>query len=668
METALPGAAREEAEMTVQAPSDYVWTPSPEFIAGTRETEFLHSLGLASLEELDALSRRDPPAFWDAVIKFIGLRFYKPYHTVMDTSAGIEWTRWCVGGLTNLVLNCIDRYRETPVYDREYLIWLGEDGARRNFTYRSFDERMSRFAFALKRLGVERGDVVALYMPLIPEALMAYFATIKIGGIVLPLFSGFGAGAIRDRLDLAKPKVVVTADGTLRRGQRVLMKPVLDEAVRGQDIPIVTVFRLGETVEWNRAIDHRWDDLMAAGDPGCPTEEMAADDPCILHFTSGTTGRPKGGIYTHIGIATKMGLDHGILTDFRETDRHFCMADMGWMVGSKLAVLPTVHGGGLIIAEGLPDYPEPDRFWALIAEHKATFTELSPALVRLMMTYGEERVRRHDLSTLRVIITGGEPWTERPWRWLFEVVGKGRVPIVNSAGGTEVSGSILQCDLHHPMKVGSFTISIPGMGADVVDQDGNPVPPGVFGELVMRQPSIGLIKGLWNEPERYIENYWRVIPGVWTHGDFASRDEDGQWYLHGRSDDTLKISGKRVGPAELENILMNTGRFHECAAIGMPHERKGTAVIMVCVPMPGVAAGPELALEASEAIANDLGRSFRPDRVLFVTDLPKTRNMKIMRRAIRAAVTDQPVGDTTALTNPQAVEEIRAVAGAARAG
>jgi acetyl-CoA synthetase len=648
--------------------SEYVWIPTPEFIAGTRETAFLNYLGLRSFEELDALARDDAPAFWDGVLKFIDLRFYQPYHTVMDASAGIEWTRWCLGGTTNLVLNCIDRHRETPHYDKEYLIWRGEDGADRRFTYRAFDGEMSRFASALKTLGVGRGDVVALYMPLIPEALMAYFAAIKIGGVVMPLFSGFGAGAIRDRLDLARPKVVVTADGTLRRGQRVLMKPVLDEALDGGEVKVVTVARLGVELPWNAAVDHRWADLVAAGDPSCPTEEMVADDPCILHFTSGTTGRPKGGIYTHVGIATKMALDHGILSDFRDSDRHFCMADMGWMVGSKLAVLPTVHGGSLVIAEGLPDYPEPDRYWALMAEHKATFTELSPALVRLMMTYGEQRVLRHDLSAMRVIITGGEPWTERPWRWLFDVVGKGRVPIVNSAGGTEVSGSILQCDLHHPMKVGSFTIAIPGMGADVVDPEGNPVPPGVFGELIMRQPSIGLIKGLWNESERYIENYWRVIPGVWVHGDFATRDADGQWFLHGRSDDTLKISGKRVGPAEIENILMNGGRFRECAAVGTPDEKKGASILLACVPMPGVVPGPGLEQEVMDAIAANLGRSFRPDRVLFVRDLPKTRNMKIMRRAVRAAITGQPTGDLSALTNPEAIEEIRAAALVANAG
>lgn len=645
--------------MSEETRSKYAWVPTPEFIAGTRETEFLKYMGLRTFEELDALSKSDPSKFWNGVLKFGGLSFYKPYHTVMDISGGIEWARWCIGGTTNLVLNCFDRYKDTPIFDKTYLIWCGEDGKERAFTYREFNELICRFASALKTLGAKRGEVVAIYMPLIPETLVAYFAAIKIGAVAMPLFSGFGAAAIRERLELAKSKILVTADGTLRRGQPVLMKPVADEAAQPLQMKIISVSRLGIDVPWNPKTDYHWDELIKNGDPSCATEEMPADDPCILHFTSGTTGRPKGGIYTHIGITAKMVLDHGILTDFRDTDRHFCMADMGWMVGSKLAVLPTVHGGSLVIAEGTPDFPEPDRFWSIIAKHRATFTELSPALIRLMMTYGEDLVRRHDLSSMRIIITGGEPWTERPWKWLYEVVGKSKVPIINSAGGTEVSGSILQCDLHHPMKVGSFTISIPGMGADVVDENGERVPPNVFGELVMRQPSIGLIKGLWNEPERYIENYWRRIPGFWVHGDFASRDEDGQWFLHGRSDDTMKVSGKRVGPAEIENVLMNSGRFRECAAVGTPHPQKGSAIIITCVPMPGIEGTPELAKEVSDWVARDLGKSFRPDHVFFVKDLPKTRNMKVMRRAIRAAITGQPAGDTSSLTNPEAIDDIR---------
>jgi acetyl-CoA synthetase len=650
--------------MTSAESSDLQWIPTKEVIASTRETEFLKANNLANFEEMAEWSRTHPGAFWDAVIKFGDLRFFEPYHTILDTSEGIEWARWCIGGKTNLVLNCIDKHRGTAAYDRTFLIWVGEDGSEREFTYRQFDEEMSRFASSLKGLGVGHGDVVALYMPLVPEALMAYFATVKIGGVVMPLFSGFGVGAVQDRLVLAGAKIVVTSDGTLRRGKQIPMKPIVDEAVEGLNVRIVTVDRLGLDQPMKGGRDFRWKDLVEAGDPNCPTEPMIADSPAILHYTSGTTGRPKGGIYTQIGLVAKTVLDHGILTDFRETDRHFCMADMGWMVGSKLAALPTVHGGSLVIAEGTPDYPTQDRYWQIMARHGVTFVELAPALIRLLMPYGDALVDKHDLSKLRIVLTGGEPWTERPWRWLFEVVGKRKVPILNSAGGTEVSGSILLCDLHHPLKVGSFSIAIPGMGADVVDDNGNPVPPGVFGELIMRQPSIGLIKGLWNEPERYIENYWRKIPGVWVHGDFASRDADGHWFLHGRSDDTMKVSGKRVGPAEIENAIMNTGRFRECAAIGSPHEAKGTAIIVACVPLPSIERGPELERFVSEAIARDLGKSFRPDRILFVEDLPKTRNMKIMRRAVRAAINGEAAGDISSLTNPEAVDAIRNLASA----
>lgn len=641
----------------------YQWVPTPELIAASRQTEFLKANGLRNFEEMAAWSASDPGAFWAAVIEYGGLQFYTPYHTVMDTSAGIEWARWCVGGTTNIALNCIDRHRGTPVYDKTFLIWQGEDGAERRHTYREFDELVCRFASALASLGVGIGDVVALYLPLIPEALVSYFATVKLGAIVLPLFSGFGAGAVADRVQLSGAKVLVTADGTLRRKQRIFLKEVADQAVTGMDVKIVTVDRLAD-VEYSRVggRDFAWDELLAAGKPDFPTQPMPADDPAVLHYTSGTTGRPKGGIYTHIGLVTKMLLDHGILTDFRESDRHLCMADMGWMVGSKLATLPSVHGGSLVIAEGVPDYPGTDRFWRLIERHRVTNVELSPALIRLMMTYGSEQVETCDLSSLRIILSGGESWTERPWMWLFEIVGKRKVPILNSAGGTEVSGSILNCDLHHPLKVGAFSIAIPGMGADVVDLGGNPVAPGEFGELIMRQPSIGLIKGLWKEPERYIENYWRRIPGVWVHGDFASRDEDGDWFLHGRSDDTFKVSGKRVGPAEIENTVMSSGRFRECAVVGEPDESKGTAIIVVCVPLAHDFDAAELERTLKQAVTASLGRSFRPDRVMFVKDLPKTRNQKIMRRAVRSAITDEPEGDTSSLINPESVEAIRQLA------
>ncbi len=655
--------------MTAARDCRFAWYPDPETIAQSKLTEFLEFASVPDTETLAQRSAADPGWLWDTVIRYADIAFFRPYDTIMDTRDGIEWTRWCVGGTTNMALNCIDRHRGTPVYDRTCLIWEGERGDGRRYTYREFDVEVCKLAHVLRALGYGKGDVVALYLPALPETFVAYFAIVKIGGIVLPLFSGFGAHAIRERLELAAAKALVTVDGTWRRGKQIPMQPILSEGIDGVGTlqHVLVIKHLGIPCDWVEGRDLWWHQLMAHAVPEADTEPMQADDPAVIHFTSGTTGRPKGCVYTQIGLVVKMVLDHGILTDFRETDRHFCMADMGWMVGSKSAVIPTVHGGSMLIAEGVPDYPEPGRYWKLIEKHRVTWVELAPALIRAQMRHGEENVRQYNLGCLRIVCSGGEVWTARPWQWLFEVVGQKRIPILNSAGGTEVSGSILLCDLHHPLKIGSFSIAIPGMGADVVDPAGNPVAPGEMGELVLRHSSIGLTQGLWNERERYLDSYWRVIPGLWVHGDLASRDADGHWYLHGRSDDTLKVSGRRLGPAEVENILMHTGHVAEVAVVGTPDPRKGTAIVAVCVLQKGVEPAAALARAFTDAVAHALGKPFRPERVLFVEDLPKTRNMKIMRRAVRAAITGEAAGDTSVLHNPETIDALRAVATTPRA-
>ncbi len=650
--------------MTTARDRNFVWYPDQDTIEKSKLTDFLRFAGLPDTEALTQKSAADPGWLWDTVIRFADIGFFRPYDRIMDDSRGMEWTRWCVGGTTNMVLNCIDRHRGTPLYDKTYLIWEGERGDCRTYTYREFDIEVCKLAHALKTLGYGQGDVIALYMPTLPETFVAYFSIVKMGGIVLPLFSGFGAQAIRERLELAEAKVLVTVDGALRKGKKILMKQLLSEVVHSVKTlrHVLTVKYLEEPCPWVEGRDIWWHELLDLASPEAETAAMKPDDPAVIHFTSGTTGRPKGCVYTHIGLVTKMVLDQGILTDFRETDRHFCMADMGWMVGSKSAVIPTVHGGSMLIAEGVPDYPEPGRFWKLIAKHRATWVELAPALIRTQMLYGDENVQQYDLECLRIICSGGEVWTEKPWQWLFEVVGKKRIPIMNSAGGTEVSGSILLCDLHHPLKIGSFSIAIPGMGADVVDQEGHAVAPREMGELVLKHSSIGLTKGLWKDNQRYLDSYWRIIPGLWVHGDLASRDEDGHWYLHGRSDDTLKVSGKRLGPSEVENVLMSTGKVAEVAAVGKPAVIKGTEIVVVCVLQPGIEPTTELERAFADEVARALGNSFKPARILFVEDLPKTRTLKIMRRAVRAAITGEATGDTSSLLNSEAIDAIRAVA------
>ena len=353
-----------------------------------------------------------------------------------------------------------------------------------------------------------------------------------------------------------------------------------------------------------------------------------------------------------------MSFDEGILSDFKQNDVHLCMADMGWMVGSKSATIASSHGGKMVIAEGVPDFPDEIRFWKLIEKYKVSWTELSPALIRSQMIKDKKKFEDLDLSSLRIVCTGGEPWTEKPWKWLFEFIGKSKVPIMNSAGGTEVSGSILHCCLHRPFKVGSFNAPIPGMSADILNHDGTKTKTNDLGELVMRKSSIGLTKSLWNDDKRYIDNYWSVIKNFWVHGDLASRDEDGHWFLHGRSDDTIKVSGKRIGPSELESAIIKTGKIKEVAAVGIPDEKKGSRIILSVVPLN--AKDPDMKEEyLNNLIIKDLGKSFKPDKIIFVKDLPKTRNMKIMRRVIKSCLVNQDPGDVSTLLNPESVEEIK---------
>jgi len=644
--------------------SKYSWEPTDFIFKKSRLTDFLNFVNVKNYDALETKSAKDPGWLWDNVIRFADFEFFKPYEKIMDDSKGPAWTRWCGGGTTNMVLNCIDRYRNTPIYDKTFMIWESEKGDTRQLTYREFDAEVCKFANALKKLGYKKGNVLGLYMPQVPETYIAYFSIIKIGGIILPLFSGFGAKAVVERLKISEAKGLVTIDGTYRKGKVIPMKDIIaDEIEKISTIQhVITVKYLNNKCKWNKDYDYWWQELVGNESSEAETVEMEAEDPTVIHFTSGTTGKPKGCVYTHIGLITKMVFDQGILTDFRDTDRHFCMADMGWMVGSKSATIPTIHGGSMLIAEGVPDYPEPGRYWKLIEKHQVTWVELAPALIRGQMTHCDQNVLQYNLDSLRIVCTGGEPWTEKPWNWLFEVVGKKKVPIMNSAGGTEVSGSILLCCLHRPLKVGSFNAPIPGMGADIVDHAGNAIETGEMGELVMRHSSIGLTKSLWKDDDRYFKNYWNVIQDFWVHGDLASKDEDGHWYLHGRSDDTIKVSGKRIGPAEIENIIMHTGKVSEVAAVGIPDPMKGSEIIVTCVVMPKIEESEALANRFTILITEALGKSFRPKKILFVKELPKTRNMKTMRRSVRSALTGQPSGDTSSLVNPDALKEISEIA------
>jgi len=642
------------------------WTPSPATLAGSNLTAFIRRSGQSDLPSLQRRADADPAWLMEQVFGFCDFRFYKPYERMLDTSRGIEWARWCVGGTTSIVLNCIDRHRNTPVWDRTFITWEGEDpkAPQRQLSYREFDAELCRLAGALEALGVQRGDRVGLYMPNLPETFIAFFAVLKLGAVVMPLFSGFGPQPLVARLNDGEAKVVLTVDGTWRRGSPGAMKSVLDEALASvPSVRHVLVLRhLGDAVAcpMTAGRDVDWASAVAPQPAARATAEMAADDAAVLLYTSGTTGKPKGCVWTHVSfLGSMVTRDMHICCDFRSTDRFFFMSDMGWMVGAMCACIPSYFGGSLLVAEGTPDYPDSGRFWRLLQDHKVTYVGVAPTLIRGLMRYGNDEVERFDLSALRMTVSGGEAWTEAPWRWFFEHVCKKKLPFLNIVGGTEVGGCNFTGTVHHPLRPGSFGMGGLGVGVDIVDDAGQPVGPGQVGELVLRNPNIGFTKSLWRDDERYLDSYWRTIPGLWVHGDFAMRDAEGLVYILGRSDDTIKVSGKRTGPSEIETLLTGTGKVSEAAVIGVPDEVKGSAIVCVCVPMPGVAVDAALEQELSAAVVKGMGNSYRPRQVLLVSDLPKTRNMKIMRRVVRAVYRGDSPGDLSSLVNPEAVAELR---------
>jgi acetyl-CoA synthetase len=640
------------------------WRPSAAYRERSRLAGFIARHELTGYDELLRRSTTEPDWFWNAVLDDLRIEFYEPHRQVLDTSRGIAWARWCVGAKLNIVHNCLDKWIGTPTAHATAVRWEGEEGTTRALTYKDLYADVNRCANALRELGVTEGDRVALFMPMCPELVAAFFAVIKLGAIVLPLFSGYGDDAVASRLRDAEATLMITADGFWRRGQIVATKAVADRAADAAPSvrSVLVVPRLGSNdVPWNPRRDRGWPDLVGRQSEHCETVRTDAEDPLMIIYTSGTTGRPKGAVHTHCGFPIKAAQDLAHCFDTQATDTMYWVTDMGWMMGPWEVFGMTLLGGTMVIYDGALDYPGPDRLWQIVERHNVSILGVSPTLVRALMRHGEAPVHRHDLSSLRILGSTGEPWNPESWRWLFKTAGGERLPIINYSGGTEVSGGLVAGNVLTPMKPCSFGGPPPGIAADVVDERGRPVRNQV-GELVVRAPWIGMTRGFWRDPQRYEETYWSRFPGVWVHGDWAAIDEDGLWYILGRSDDTIKIGGKRLGPAEVESILVEHPAVVESAAIGIPDAAKGQALVCFCVLRPGHVGTSALADELKVMVASRLGKPLKPDAVEFVRDLPKTRNAKVMRRVIRSAYLDEAAGDLSSLENPQAVEEIRRVA------
>jgi acetyl-CoA synthetase len=620
-----------------------IWEPSREFIEQTNVWRFLRRLGFADRESFLRFSREEPERFWDEMMREMGVEWFAPYERVLDTSQGPEWARWFVGGRLNIAHNCLDRWSGSG---RVACIWEGESGETRSVTFAQLRAEADRVAAGLLRLGLERGDRVALAMPMTPEILSILYGCFKAGMTVVPIFAGFGSGAIAMRLEDSGARVLFTAGHLERRGKRI---PLLDKMLG----------KLPKTVEHTVVLPYRggdvggamaWDEFLAGagGSIPCRTASLASEERAFILYTSGTTGKPKGAVHTHAGCLAQMGKEIWLGFDHRPGDRFFWLSDIGWMMGPWTILGNHLFGGTIFLYDGAPDYPGPMRLWETIERHRITTFGISPTAIRMLSKLAGPLP---PMESLRLLGSTGEPWDDAAWMWFFERVGRGRCPIINISGGTEIVGSFLFPLPIQALKPCTLGGPAPGMAAEVVDESGAPVR-GKMGYLVCTKPAPSMTRGIWNDPRRYLETYWSRFPGMWYHGDWASVDQDGHWFLHGRADESMNVAGRKVGPAEVEEAMMQHPGVAEAAVIGVPDELKGEAIVGYAVAKPGAALD---AAAISATVVEVMGPTFRPREVLVVAELPKTQSGKIVRRLMRRKYMGEPLGDLSTVANPWAL-------------
>ena len=611
---------------------------------------------ISSLDELSIKSKNNLEWFWESVDKDIGIIWDEPYTKTLDMSNGIAWSKWFVNGKTNIYKSSVEKFaKQTP--NKIAYHFISENGIETKLSYFELDSKVSKLANGLKSLGVKKGDIIAIYLPMIEEAIVSILAAAKIGAIQTIIFSGYSSESLQIRLQDCHAKILLTSDGFNRKGKSVSQKTTIESAIIDTDIEkIIMVSYMGiDQYKKSKKIQF-YDELISTQSDSCNTEIMDSEDPLFILYTSGTTGKPKGVIHTHGGFSVFAGHQASYLVDIHQNDTLFWPADVGWITGLVWNVYGLlIMGASAIIYDGALDYPTEDRIWQILSKHKATIFGISPTAVRLFKKNNTQPLKKYSLDKLRNIPTTGEPLDEDSWWWLFEKVGNKKIPIMNLSGGTEIGGAMLSVFPGMKLKPSTVGIPVPGMNLDIVDDDGNSVRE-KNGYLVIKSPWPAMTRGLLHDDDRYIKTYWSRFENIWFHGDYVFADSDNLWYMHGRTDDVINVSGHRMSTSEIEHIVISHKKISDAASISIPDAITGEAIVVFFVA--DKKKYTNLEFEVIEHISNRIGKIAKPKHVFQLSDLPKTSTGKIMRRLLKTKLMGEELGDLSSLENPDILEEI----------
>ncbi len=670
---------------SLQGIDEVVHEPDPEFAAETNVQQYMDSRGIDNYEQLiertchgiDGEPASGVEWFWDDLVDWLGVEFDEPYDRVRDDTDGPQFSDWYPGGKLNIAHNTLDRHAAAgnPTRDKAACVWEGEGGSVKEVSFGQLHEEANQVANFLASESIGVGDTVALYMPMVPEIISILYGCFKTGAIAVPIFSGFGTEATATRLEDASASVLFTADGFYRRGSEVQLKGPADDAIAQAGTVETTVVydRFGAVpgsdrdtdattaeIPWDEERDIRWGEAVGTASSEFDSRSLPSNAESMLLYSSGTTGEPKGIVHTHAGAVMQGAKEIHFGFDQKDEDNFFWLSDIGWMMGPWTLIGNHTFGGTIFMYEGAPDHPEPDRLWDMIDRHNVTVFGISPTAIRALRKHGDDWVEGHDFSSLRLLGSTGEPWDPESWRWFYETVGGGNTPIINISGGTEIMGCFLMPMPNQPLK--PCTLGGPGLGMDIdiVDRDGVSIEDDSRrGFLVANDSCPSMTKSLWSGDDRYLEEYWGEFDDKWNHGDWAQKDQDGFWFLHGRADDALNVAGRKVGPAEIEGVLVDHSAVNQAAAVGVPDDTTGTAVVCYVITEPGTEQSADLRTELGQLVGDEHGKPFKPREIVFIPDLPRTQSGKIIRRAISATHQGEDLGDMSSIENPEAIEAIR---------